>query len=69
MKVNKSNFLQLVLSLIIIISVSSCSKKSSSSRKGSSQATGWNVNNKKGGFKQAGEQEAAKRGQAGGAGA
>ena len=58
MKVNKSNFLQLVLSLMIIIIVSSCSKKSSSSRKGSSQATGWNVNNKKGGFKQASEQEA-----------
>ena len=58
MKVNKIKALRLMISLVLIISVSSCSKKSSSSGKGASRATGWNVNNKKGGFKQAGEQEA-----------
>lgn len=58
MKVNKIKALHLMISLVLIISVSSCSKKSSSSGKGASRATGWNVNNKKGGFKQAGEQEA-----------
>ncbi|MEY4038187.1 MAG: gliding motility lipoprotein GldJ, partial [Bacteroidota bacterium] len=58
MKVNKINALQLMMSVLLIIGVSSCSKKSSSSGKGSSRATGWNVNNKKGGFKKAGDQEA-----------
>ena len=50
MKVKNIKFLQLALTLVVIFSVSSCSKKSSSSGKGASQATGWNVNKKKGGF-------------------
>ena len=58
MKVNNRKFLQLVLSLVVILGVSSCSKKSSSSGKGASRATGWNVNNRKGGFKQPDEQQA-----------
>jgi gliding motility-associated lipoprotein GldJ len=58
MKVNKINSLHLIISLVLIIIASSCSNKSSSSGKGASKATGWNVNNRKSGFKQAGEQEA-----------
>ncbi|OCB69180.1 gliding motility lipoprotein GldJ [Flavobacterium glycines] len=44
MKVNKITFFRLVLSLIVVLGFASCSKKSSS--KGSSRATGWNVDNK-----------------------
>jgi gliding motility-associated lipoprotein GldJ len=47
MKVNKNRVLQLILSIMLIIGFASCSKKSSSS-KGSSRGTGWNVDNKKG---------------------
>ncbi|MEO8517030.1 MAG: gliding motility lipoprotein GldJ [Flavobacterium sp.] len=46
MKVNKIRGLQLILSLVMIVSFASCSKKSSS--KSSSRATGWNVDSKKG---------------------
>jgi gliding motility-associated lipoprotein GldJ len=46
MKVNKIMALRLILSMILIIGFSSCSKKSSS--KGTSQGTGWNVDSKKG---------------------
>jgi gliding motility-associated lipoprotein GldJ len=45
MKVNKIRVLQLFLSLMIIVSIASCSKKSSS--KSASRATGWNVDSKK----------------------
>jgi gliding motility-associated lipoprotein GldJ len=46
MKVNKVMALRLILSMILIVGFSSCSKKSSS--KGTSQGTGWNVDSKKG---------------------
>jgi gliding motility-associated lipoprotein GldJ len=46
MKVNKIKVLRLILSSMLIIGFASCSKKKSSS-KNSSQATGWNVGNKK----------------------
>nr|WP_315150867.1 gliding motility lipoprotein GldJ [uncultured Flavobacterium sp.] len=46
MKVNKIMALRLILSMILIVGFSSCSKKSSS--KGTSQGTGWNVDSKKG---------------------
>jgi gliding motility-associated lipoprotein GldJ len=45
MKVNKFKTLQLIISLILIVGLSGCSKKSSS--KSSSRATGWNVDSKK----------------------
>jgi gliding motility-associated lipoprotein GldJ len=48
MKVNKINAVKLLLSLVIIIGFASCSKKSDS--KGGSKATGWKINDKKGGF-------------------
>jgi gliding motility-associated lipoprotein GldJ len=48
MKVNKINAVKLLLSLVIIIGFASCSKKSDS--KGNSKATGWKINDKKGGF-------------------
>jgi gliding motility-associated lipoprotein GldJ len=47
MKVNKIMALRVILSLLIIIGFASCSKKSSS--KGSSRATGWNVDKQKAG--------------------
>jgi gliding motility-associated lipoprotein GldJ len=48
MKVNKIMALKLLLSLVIILGFTSCSKKSST--KGGSSATGWKINDKKGGF-------------------
>jgi gliding motility-associated lipoprotein GldJ len=51
MKVNKIIALKLLLSLLIIVGFTSCSKKSDS--KGGSKATGWKVNDKKGGFQYA----------------
>jgi gliding motility-associated lipoprotein GldJ len=45
MKVNKIIALRLMLSMMLIIGLASCSKKSSS--KNSSRATGWNVDSKK----------------------
>jgi gliding motility-associated lipoprotein GldJ len=46
MKVNKIMSLRLLVSLVLIVGFSSCSKKTSS--KGTSQGTGWNVDSKKG---------------------
>ncbi len=51
MKVNKIMATKLLLTLIIAIGFTSCSKKSSS--KNSSKATGWKINDKKGGFQYA----------------
>ena len=51
MKVNKIIAVKLLLSLVIIIGFASCSKKSDS--KGGSKATGWKINDKKGGFQYA----------------
>ncbi|MFZ4671779.1 MAG: gliding motility lipoprotein GldJ [Flavobacterium sp.] len=51
MKVNKIIAVKLVLTLVIMIGFTNCSKKSSS--KGGSQATGWKINDKKGGFQYA----------------
>jgi gliding motility-associated lipoprotein GldJ len=51
MKVNKIMAIKLLLSLVIAIGFTSCSKKSSS--KNSSKATGWKINDKKGGFQYA----------------
>jgi gliding motility-associated lipoprotein GldJ len=48
MKVNKIMAIKLMLSLTLVFSFSSCSKNSSSKNK--SSATGWNLNDKKGGF-------------------
>jgi len=48
MKVNKFMTIKLLLTLVIMVGFASCSKKSSS--KGGSQATGWKINDKKGGF-------------------
>jgi gliding motility-associated lipoprotein GldJ len=45
MKVNKIRVLQLILSVVMIVSFASCSKKSSS--KSTSRATGWHVDSKK----------------------
>ncbi|TDD95506.1 gliding motility lipoprotein GldJ [Flavobacterium cellulosilyticum] len=45
MKVNKIRVLQLILSIMMIVSFASCSKKSSS--KSASRATGWNVDGRK----------------------
>jgi gliding motility-associated lipoprotein GldJ len=47
MKVKKIMVLRLMLSIILIVGLASCSKKSSS--KNSSRATGWNVDGKKAG--------------------
>jgi gliding motility-associated lipoprotein GldJ len=46
MKVKKSIALQLMMSMMLIVGLASCSKKSSS--KNASRATGWNVDSKKG---------------------
>lgn len=52
MKVNKITAVKLLLSLVIVLGfTTSCSKKSSS--KNSSTATGWKINDKKGGFQYA----------------
>ncbi len=52
MKVNKIMTVKLVLSLVIVLGLTtSCSKKSSS--KNASTATGWKINDKKGGFQYA----------------
>jgi len=49
MKVNKITAIKLLLSLVIVLGVTtSCSKKSST--KNASTATGWKINDKKGGF-------------------
>lgn len=48
MKVNKIMAVKLLLSLVIIVGFTSCSKKSNS--KTASTATGWKINDKKGGF-------------------
>ncbi|HLF51294.1 gliding motility lipoprotein GldJ [Flavobacterium sp.] len=48
MKVNKIMAIKLLLSLVIIFGFTSCGKKSSS--KNASTATGWKINDKKGGF-------------------
>jgi gliding motility-associated lipoprotein GldJ len=48
MKANKNVVINLVLGLVILLGVASCSKQSSS--KGGSSATGWKINDKKGGF-------------------
>ncbi|WP_333695986.1 gliding motility lipoprotein GldJ [Flavobacterium sp.] len=60
MKVNKKMTLKLLLVLVVMFGFASCSKKSSS--KNSSTATGWKINDKKGGFQYASnfkKQEAA----------
>ncbi|WP_158729214.1 MULTISPECIES: gliding motility lipoprotein GldJ [unclassified Flavobacterium] len=49
MKANKIMGLQVLLSIILIVGFSSCSKKSSS--KNTSRATGWNMDSKKGASK------------------
>ena len=51
MKVNKIMAVKLLLALAITLGFTSCSKKSSS--KNASQATGWKINDKKGGFQYA----------------
>ena len=51
MKVNKITAVKLLLSLVIMAGFTSCSKKSES--KGGSRATGWKINDKKGGFQYA----------------
>ncbi len=52
MKVNKIMAIKLLLSIVIVLGITtSCSKKSSS--KNSSTATGWKINDKKGGFQYA----------------
>jgi gliding motility-associated lipoprotein GldJ len=48
MKVNKIIAIKLMLSIALVFSFASCSKNSSSKSK--SSATGWNLNDKKGGF-------------------
>src|SRR5213083_1107807 len=48
MKVNKINVLRLMLPLTLVLAFASCSKNASSKDK--SSATGWNLNDKKGGF-------------------
>ncbi len=48
MKVNKIMAIRLMVSLVLVFGFASCSKSSSSSNK--SSATGWNLNDKKGGF-------------------
>lgn len=51
MKVNKIMSIKLMLLLALMVGVSSCSKKSSN--KNASKATGWKINDKKGGFQYA----------------
>ena len=51
MKVNKFMTIRALLALVIMASFSSCSKKTDS--KGGSKATGWKINDKKGGFQYA----------------
>ena len=51
MKVSKIMTIRLLLSLVIMVGLASCSKKSDS--KGGSRATGWKINDKKGGFQYA----------------
>ncbi len=51
MKLNKTIAIKLLLSLVIIVGFSSCSKQSSS--KNQSKSTGWKINDKKGGFQYA----------------
>src|SRR6187402_1589082 len=51
MKVNKIIAVKLLLSLVIMVGFTSCSKKGDS--KGGSKATGWKINDKKGGFQYA----------------
>ncbi|RAR74261.1 gliding motility lipoprotein GldJ [Flavobacterium aciduliphilum] len=51
MKVNKFMAIRLLLVLALMASISSCSKKSSSNS--GSRATGWKINDKKGGFQYA----------------
>ena len=51
MKARKIMTIRLLLSLAIVVGFTSCSKKSDS--KGGSRATGWKVNDKKGGFQYA----------------
>ena len=51
MKINKVMNTRLLLLLALTISITSCSKKSDS--KGGSKATGWKINDKKGGFQYA----------------
>jgi gliding motility-associated lipoprotein GldJ len=51
MKVNKIMSIKLMLVLALMVGVSSCSKKSNN--KNSSKATGWKINDKKGGFQYA----------------
>jgi len=51
MKTSKIMTIRLLLSLVIVVGFTSCSKKSDS--KGGSRATGWKVNDKKGGFQYA----------------
>ena len=51
MKVNKVMTLRLLFGLIVMFGFASCSKSSSS--KNSSTATGWKINDKKGGFQYA----------------
>ena len=48
MKANKTVIINFFLVLVLLLGVSSCSKQSSS--KGGSSATGWKINDKKGGF-------------------
>lgn len=51
MKVNKIMSIKLMLVLALMVGASSCSKKSSN--KNASRATGWKINDKKGGFQYA----------------
>ena len=51
MKVNKIMAIRLLLSLIVVLGFSSCSKKGSS--KSASRGTGWKINDSKGGFQYA----------------
>ncbi|MEC4049658.1 gliding motility lipoprotein GldJ [Flavobacterium sp. SUN046] len=51
MKLNKIMAFKLLLSLVVMIGFTSCSKKSSNNS--SSKATGWKINDKKGGFQYA----------------
>jgi gliding motility-associated lipoprotein GldJ len=48
MKANKNVIINCILGLLILLGTASCSKQSSS--KGGSSATGWKINDKKGGF-------------------
>ncbi|HEU0137432.1 MAG TPA: gliding motility lipoprotein GldJ, partial [Flavobacterium sp.] len=50
MKVNKIMAIRLLLSLLVVVGFSSCSKKGS---KSASQGTGWKINDSKGGFQYA----------------